>query len=251
MNLYRVERETFRWTMATLASVGLHGAVAAAILLDMLLSPRPPALPPSADMVIEVSLVPAAPPVPPRQVPPGPEQEETRPTPPRPRDPLRLPPIPASALAVRPAVVVPARRDVPDEKPPEEVRRVEVSTAPTASAAPPAPVASAPAIGAPANSVNAQQTWDALVVAAFQRAKRYPTAARRNGLQGTAQVRIIVDPNGTIRQASLRRSSGHAELDAEAVAAARRIGRLPPPPDGVSTDIFVPVLFYVPRGRER
>jgi protein TonB len=50
----------------------------------------------------------------------------------------------------------------------------------------------------------------------------YPARARRQGWQGTVDVRLRVSGDGTVAEASVARSSGHAVLDAAAVSVARR-----------------------------
>lgn len=50
----------------------------------------------------------------------------------------------------------------------------------------------------------------------------YPSAAARRRRQGTVTVSLNIDANGHVSAASVHRSSGHADLDAAAVDAARR-----------------------------
>ncbi len=77
--------------------------------------------------------------------------------------------------------------------------------------------------------------------------RRYPEAARREGMTGTAEVRISVGA-GALRQAELARSSGHALLDAAALdmlraAAARAL--LPDSLRGQEFAVLLPVVFEV------
>lgn len=45
----------------------------------------------------------------------------------------------------------------------------------------------------------------------------FPTAARRAGLSGSPVVEVALDSDGRLREAKVRRSSGHAELDQAAI----------------------------------
>ena len=77
--------------------------------------------------------------------------------------------------------------------------------------------------------------------------RRYPEAARREGMVGTAEVRISVGA-GTLRKAELARSSGHAVLDSAALdmlraAAARAL--LPDSLRGQEFAVLLPVVFEV------
>ncbi|MET0293072.1 MAG: TonB family protein [Steroidobacteraceae bacterium] len=46
----------------------------------------------------------------------------------------------------------------------------------------------------------------------------YPSAAQRQGLSGNPVVEVVLQADGRLREASIRRSSGHAEIDAAALA---------------------------------
>jgi TonB family protein len=59
---------------------------------------------------------------------------------------------------------------------------------------------------------------------------RYPESSQKARETGTALVTITVDREGSVRKAEIKRSSGFAALDAEAVAVFYRIGQLPPLP---------------------
>lgn len=45
----------------------------------------------------------------------------------------------------------------------------------------------------------------------------YPSAAQRQGLSGSPVVEVVLLADGRLREASIRRSSGHAEIDAAAL----------------------------------
>jgi len=66
-----------------------------------------------------------------------------------------------------------------------------------------------------------------------ERHKRYPREAARQGIAGTARLAVTIDRQGRLAGARLARSSGHALLDEEALATARRAAPYPRPPDGL------------------
>ena len=69
-----------RLPWAMLASLGLHGLVAAALLVNWSFGHHEESPPPAA-MVVELSVMPASPPIPPSEIPPGPQQVEAAPKP--------------------------------------------------------------------------------------------------------------------------------------------------------------------------
>jgi protein TonB len=86
------------------------------------------------------------------------------------------------------------------------------------------------------------------LAAHLQRYKQYPAGARSAGAQGTAMLSFTVGRGGQVLRASLSRSSGHAELDAETLAMIRRAQPLPAfPPEMTqsSMSFTVPVRFAI------
>lgn len=78
--------------------------------------------------------------------------------------------------------------------------------------------------------------------------RRYPEAARRAGLSGTAEVRISVAVGGLLRHAELSRSSGHALLDAAALDMLQQAAThavLPESLRGRRFTVLLPVQFVV------
>lgn len=126
-------------------------------------------------------------------------------------------------------------------------------TAPDAMTAqhvgPQAPAVAVPAssnAGAQSASSRAVPTWQGELLARLQQAKRYPEDARLRREEGVAYLRIVISRDGLVEMAEVERSSGHAALDDEAAAMARRASPLPPPPVEVRGDpvmILVPVRF--------
>ncbi|HSB41577.1 MAG TPA: energy transducer TonB, partial [Methylomirabilota bacterium] len=57
----------------------------------------------------------------------------------------------------------------------------------------------------------------------------YPLAARRQGLGGTVELHVWLEPTGRVRDVQIARSSSHPVLDDAAVEAIRRLGPVPFP----------------------
>jgi protein TonB len=87
----------------------------------------------------------------------------------------------------------------------------------TAAAPPPVLAAPAPA-AAPATTPAARLV---VPIPGTDRAPDYPLAARRRGQAGTVVVLVHCDRDGAVQQLQVLRSSGHALLDAAALAAVR------------------------------
>ncbi|MHB1359233.1 MAG: TonB family protein [Rhodocyclaceae bacterium] len=98
-----------------------------------------------------------------------------------------------------------------------------------------------------AHAAGLRQFRLALAVEA-RRFRRYPDAAERAGLTGTAEVRVTVDTGVSSRRVDLHRSSGHALLDTAALEmlrqAAVRTG-LPETLQGRNFVVVLPVVFEV------
>jgi len=96
-----------------------------------------------------------------------------------------------------------------------------------------------------AHAAGLRQFRLALAVEA-RRFRRYPDAAERAGLTGTAEVRVTVESGAPTRRVDLDRSSGHAVLDAAALemlrqAAVRTV--LPETLQGRNFTVVLPVVF--------
>lgn len=79
-----------------------------------------------------------------------------------------------------------------------------------------------------------------------ERHKRYPRAAERQSMTGAAGLSITIDRSGGLAGASLASASGHALLDEEALATARRAAPYPRPPEGIGdgTTTFTVTLRF-------
>lgn len=208
-------------------SVGLHAALVGALLFGGFHADYV-APPPVAPMVVELET--ASPPVPQREVPPGPEQVErqaARPTPPDP------PPVKPAPNAPEPVFFTPPRPSAPTDPGPAAPE----TTAPPLLAAAIAPRAAS----------NAVATWEGQVLAALEKKRRYPPAAQLRRQQGVAHVRFRMDRAGKVLWTRLERSSGFVELDRAAVETPKRAQPLPPIPAERpdQLELVVPVEFFI------
>jgi periplasmic protein TonB len=77
--------------------------------------------------------------------------------------------------------------------------------------------------------------------------KRYPAMALQLSLEGTVEVRVCVNRDGTLAcRPAVARSSGHEDLDEEALQMVARAAPLPPLPtgySGTSADFRIPINF--------
>ncbi|WP_245304242.1 TonB family protein, partial [Hoeflea olei] len=87
--------------------------------------------------------------------------------------------------------------------------------------------------------------WQSRLMTHLERRKRYPSGARGRREQGTVQIRFTIDERGNVLSASLARSSGFPELDAEVLSLVRRASPVPAPPPGVNRTIIAPVEFSI------
>jgi len=71
----------------------------------------------------------------------------------------------------------------------------------------------------------------------------YPPEALRRGLEGEVVLLVELGESGRILDASIASGSGHAELDAAAVRAVRKIGTLGP--SSANKTILLPVRFKI------
>jgi periplasmic protein TonB len=109
---------------------------------------------------------------------------------------------------------------IPEEKPPEKVVPPEPSPRTTAKVEAQAP--------------RVDTSWQTLLVKQLERFKTYPGAARDRGEQGVVELAFTVDRNGHVLSRHVIASSGHPDLDAEALAVVERAQPLPAFPAGMS-----------------
>lgn len=126
-------------------------------------------------------------------------------------------------------------------KPPPRSRQADQAQAQVTASSRNAASAAASGSGASMSPAN----WKSQLMAHLERRKQYPSGARARGETGIAYVRFSLDAGGNVLSASLARSSGFPELDAEVVSLVRRASPVPAPPVGVSRTITAPVRFSV------
>lgn len=242
---------------ATVISLALHGLVAGAVLFALRLSSQVPTAPSLAAIVTEVSLVSASPAVHvERELPPAPERQESDPQVAAAKPVVtRSIDVPTAPLAPDPAIKVPpaqpqVQRDIPTEPRPDQQ-----ASAPTSVVAPIAEEVAVQTVGQSNNPpADAEQRWEGLVLAALERRKRYPPAARSARQQDVILVRLTIDRKGNVSGAQIRRSQGFGLLDNEVLGLVRRASPLPPPPQQVPGEqiaLTVPVEFFLRPGGGR
>jgi periplasmic protein TonB len=248
-----------RWLISGAIVVLAHGAIAATVVTWRdVIAPAEPA----AAIVIEFAPVPVAPPTPPADIAPGPEQVMSEASPERPAEQVEEKPKTEEKVASRPVEEPPPEikpapnPDVPIEPPHQEVTPPQpqnpLTPAPTTSAPQALPEQTAALPAAPTqgqitpNTSNAVPTWKSQMLALLERNKRYPESAQSRHQQGTAQVFFSLDRQGRVVGSRIVRSSGTDVLDAEALALLRRAQPFPPPPPelpGPRIDLTVPIRF--------
>ena len=82
-------------------------------------------------------------------------------------------------------------------------------------------------------SAGAEAAYGRKLLSHIERRKRYPAAARAAKATGAVRLSVSIDRSGNLRSARVTGGSGHAVLDEEALATARRAAPYPAPPDGV------------------
>lgn len=91
-------------------------------------------------------------------------------------------------------------------------------------------------------SADALRQYRISLASSARRFRHYPAAARARGLEGVAEISILVSP--ALQQPAVRlgRSSGHALLDEQALAMLEQAVRATPVPEGLrSREIIVPL----------
>jgi protein TonB len=90
--------------------------------------------------------------------------------------------------------------------------------------------------------------WQGRLQAHLSRFRRYPTEAQMRRQEGTPMARITMTRAGVVLAVRLEQSSGHALLDAEALALVQRAQPLPPLPpemEQATIELVVPLRFQL------
>lgn len=268
------QRAMLRWSLAGICVASLHAGIVYAALNWP--QPAMAASDPPAAIMIELAPLPAAPETPQQDVALGPQMvmsqaatpseqenkplEEQKPQPeakPEIKTEIEVLPLPEKekpAMVLAQASPPEPQKDKPKEekqKPdkPKKLKKPQNRTAqdmpttstPQAANAQRAATNAAPMAGT--SSSVSPATWRSLIMALLNRNKRLPPGGGR----GTSTVAFTIDRSGHVLSARLAGSSGDAILDQEAVALARRVSPVPPPPanvgNGGSILLAVPVRF--------
>jgi TonB family protein len=92
---------------------------------------------------------------------------------------------------------------------------------------------------------DADSNYRGIVQAQLRRNMHFPPEAKRNGQEGRAVVRFVIEPSGSVSNVILAQSTGIANLDSEAQAVVRRSSPFPPPPSGRREPFRVPLTFDI------
>jgi periplasmic protein TonB len=124
---------------------------------------------------------------------------------------------------------------MPEEKPPEQVAQSSPATRTTVEEQ-----AAAPRV---------DPSWTARLVKHLQQFKSYPVGARARNEQGVVLISITIGRDGHVLARHIVESSGHPDLDAEAIAWVERAQPLPAFPASMSQaeidDLEVPLRFVL------
>jgi len=77
-------------------------------------------------------------------------------------------------------------------------------------------------------------TYDAMVLARFAEAKRYPPRARAQRLEGHVGIEFTLSASGALIEAEIVESSGHRALDRAVLRQIERVSPFPPRTDGLT-----------------
>ena len=95
-------------------------------------------------------------------------------------------------------------------------------------------------------NVGLRRSYAGVLAAHLNRYKSYPMSARRQGREGTARLRLVVERTGGVLDARIARSAPFPEFDEAAMSMLARAQPLPPFPNGMSETeivVMVPVTF--------
>lgn len=89
--------------------------------------------------------------------------------------------------------------------------------------------------------------WERSLTRRLQKFQRYPNGAQSRGEEGLVWLQFSVDRNGHVLDHAIAESSGHADLDAEAMAIVERAQPLPPFPPSMTEaqldQLVIPIRF--------
>ncbi len=100
--------------------------------------------------------------------------------------------------------------------------------------------------GSSAGSRHATQAYLGLLFNRLNRAAHYPVGARRERLQGTVTLKVVIDPDGVIQAVHVKSSSGHRKLDRAATRFLRSLRKVPAPPKSLrwkTRSVTLPIIY--------
>lgn len=90
--------------------------------------------------------------------------------------------------------------------------------------------------------------YQALVRGRIQAQVAYPDRAKSAGYEGTVKMRVVIDARGELTGATVKVSSGFADLDDAALDAVRRAAPFAEPPGASQMRFIVPIVFRLVTG---
>lgn len=84
--------------------------------------------------------------------------------------------------------------------------------------------------------------WQKSIVLKIHENKRYPKLARRKRIEGEVKLQFTIDRYGKIISKEIAKSSGWPVLDNAALKVLQKIGKLPTPPNHLTGDSFTLVI---------
>ena len=181
-----------------------------------------------------------------------PEEPELPPEPeptPEPEPPPVIEPEPAPEPVVPPVPTPIIEASAPTSDAPP-VASVEIPAAPPRPSQPNPARQQGQTVGASSPSaggnVGLRRSYAGVLAAHLNRYKSYPVSARRQGREGTARLRLVVDRTGGVLDARIARSAPFPEFDEAAMSMLARAQPLPPFPHGMTETeivVMVPVTF--------
>lgn len=140
------------------------------------------------------------------------------------------------------------QKTVEEPPPPEPPQAVvapleEPPPQPIEEKKPPAPAVPARTRG---GGPHIERSWETAMTRHLQQYKRYPSDAQARGDEGVVMLSFTVDRSGHVLNREIARSSGHRELDNEAMAMVERAQPWPPFPASMpqaKLEMTVPIKF--------
>ncbi|CUH81014.1 energy transducer TonB [Tropicibacter naphthalenivorans] len=114
-----------------------------------------------------------------------------------------------------------------------------------------AETAKADAEGLTAEQMAEVSEWQKAVVLRLAKAKSYPQAARKKGVEGEVRIKFTLDRYGQVIARAVQTSSGSDLLDKAALKVFDDLDRLPTPPNHLTGDSFtlvIPLNYTIKKG---